>query len=134
MRDLAMQCAMDLAETALMYGQFPDAELLYFEHSCGKRLERRRLAAKDARDATRLRRQCSETRTCPCCGGEFRVMAHGGRGRLREYCGARCRNTAKMRRWREAVTRKEVAVVDVCSDGPDGLQHLTLRIAYTEKP
>jgi hypothetical protein len=60
-------------------------------------MERRRLAAKDARMVARLRRQHREERICPCCGRSFRVVVHGHRGRLRRFCADMCRHTHKNR-------------------------------------
>jgi len=62
MRGLALECAIDLAETALLLGRFPDAEDLRLDYLARQRREQRRIAAQDARLIARIRRQRKEAR------------------------------------------------------------------------
>jgi len=103
MRDLAMQCAIDMAETAIQFGCFPDAALLYADDIRFRYMERRKLAAQESRIIVRLRRQHSEERTCPFCGMAFRVVVHARRGRVRVFCSDSCR-VAKHKREKNKAT------------------------------
>jgi len=97
MADIAMQCAMDFAETAARFGHCPDTEDLWMDVAREKYLERRRIAAQARRTTARIQKQRWETRTCPCCKTTFRVLAHGSRGRPRVFCCCLCRERFKKR-------------------------------------
>lgn len=89
---LAAQCAADAAETALLYGHFPDARDQLEDYLDRQRRENQAAAARTRR-ALRRRRPKKIRLVCPICKEPF-VAEVGKRGRPKIYDKPGCEDKA----------------------------------------
>jgi len=111
--ELALQCAMEFADQAALFGGYPDATDLFLEMRRSAYLEHLRTYRKERRLMLRLERQHKESRMCCFCGRVFVVVVPTFDGCVPKYCGATCRD--RMKRWlKRARTPVELRTCPVC--------------------